>query len=156
MKTKFSHIEEGEVKMVDISRKRDVERKAIATGRIYLKPSTLKAIEEGKVEKGNVLAIARIAAIMAVKRTPEVIPLCHPLHITSVEVGFVLAKRSIEVRVEVKSLGKTGVEMEALTGATAALLTIWDMVKSAEKDKTGNYPNTRISEIRVIEKIKGE
>lgn len=156
MKAKFSHIEEGKVKMVDISRKRDVERKAIANGRIYLKSSTVKAIEEGKVEKGNVLAIARIAAIMAVKRTPEVIPLCHPLHITSVNVDFKLAKRSIEVWVEVKSLGKTGVEMEALTGATAALLTIWDMVKSAEKDETGNYPNTRISEVRVVEKIKGE
>ncbi|MEM2933357.1 MAG: cyclic pyranopterin monophosphate synthase MoaC [Methanocellales archaeon] len=156
MRIKFSHIKEDRVKMVDISRKSDVERKAIASGRIYLKPSTVKAIEEGKVEKGNVLAIARVAAIMAVKRTPELIPLCHPLQITSVDVSFKIAKRSIEVKVEVKSLGKTGVEMEALTGATTALLAIWDMVKSAEKDKTGNYPTTRISEVKVIEKIKGE
>ncbi len=156
MKPKFSHIEEGKVKMVDISGKRDVERIAVATGKIYLRPSTVKAIQEGKVEKGNVLAIARVAAIMAVKRTPEVIPLCHSLHITSVDVDFKLARRSIEVKVEVKSVGKTGVEMEALTGATAALLTIWDMVKSAEKDETGNYPSTCISEVKVIEKIKGE
>lgn len=156
MKPKFSHIEEGKVKMVDISGKRDVERKAIASGRIYLKSSTVKAVEEGKVEKGNVLAIARVAAIMAVKRTPEVIPLCHSLQITGVDVDFKFAKRSIEVKVEVKSTGKTGVEMEALTGATAALLTIWDMVKSAEKDETGNYPNTCISEVKVVEKIKGK
>jgi len=93
---------------------------------------------------------------MAVKRTSEFIPMCHPLHITSVDVDFELSNRSIEARVEVKSVGKTGVEMEALTGASIALLAIWDMAKSAEKDETGNYPITRISEIRVIEKVKGE
>lgn len=156
MKPKFSHIEKGKAKMVDISAKKNVERRAVASGKIYLKPGTVKAIREGKVEKGNVLAVARVAAVMAVKRTSEVIPMCHPLHITSVDVDFELSNRSVEARVEVKSVGKTGVEMEALTGASIALLAIWDMVKSAEKDETGNYPITRISEIRVIEKVKGE
>jgi len=156
LKPKFSHIEKGKAKMVDISAKKNVKRRAVASGKIYLKPSTVKAIREGKVEKGNVLAVARVAAVMAVKRTSEVIPMCHPLHITSVDVDFELSNRSIEARVEVKSVGKTGVEMEALTGASIALLAIWDMAKSAEKDETGNYPITRISEIRVIEKVKGE
>ncbi len=156
MKPKFSHISGGKAKMVDISVKKEVERRAIASGRIHLRPETVKAIKEGKVEKGNVLAVARVAAIMAVKRTPEIIPMCHPLSITSVDVDFRIAGKAIEAKVKVKSTGKTGVEMEALTGVSAALLTIWDMVKSAEKDSTGNYPSTRISEIKVTEKVKGE
>ena len=104
--------------------------------------------------KGNVLATARIAATMAVKDTSRIIPMCHPIPVGSIRVEFEEAESYIEATVQVKTVGKTGVEMEALTGVSVALLTIWDMVKSAEKDENGQYPSTRIDGISVVEKKK--
>lgn len=153
---KFTHVKGEKVKMVDISDKKAVARRAIATGKIKLRPPTIKAIKDGVVEKGNVLATARIATIQAVKRTPEIIPMCHPIQITSVDVDFEIEDQYIKTIVGVKSVGKTGVEMEALHGISVALLTIWDMVKSAEKDETGNYPFTAIKDIHVVKKVKDE
>ena len=151
----FTHIQDARARMVDISGKADVTRVATAAGRIYLQPETLKAIAKGEIVKGNVLATARVAGTLAVKETPRLIPMCHLLHISSVEVDFSLERDHIEATVTVKSVGQTGVEMEALTGVSVALLTVWDMVKSAEKDEGGQYPVTRIEAIRVLEKIKG-
>jgi len=150
----FTHIKDGKLAMVDISEKDDQLRKAIASGNIRLKRSTMDAIKEGSVEKGNVLECARLAAVMAVKNTPGMIPLCHQIPITGIDIDFKMIEDIIEVTVSVDSVGKTGVEMDALCGASVALLTVWDMVKSAEKDESGNYPETRISEIKVVEKVK--
>ncbi|HVP95573.1 cyclic pyranopterin monophosphate synthase MoaC [Methanoregula sp.] len=152
----FTHISEGRAQMVDISAKPDVVREAVATGRIYLRPATLAAIREGTVVKGNVLATARVAATLAVKETPRIIPMCHPIHLGAITVDFTEGNEYIEAVVATKSTGKTGIEMEALTGVSVALLTIWDMVKSAEKDEKGQYPVTRIEGIRVVEKRKGQ
>jgi cyclic pyranopterin phosphate synthase len=152
----FSHIQDDKAQMVDISGKHDVTREAVAAGKIYLRPETLAAIWGGTVVKGNVLATARVAATMAVKNTSNLIPMCHPIPISSVAVDFAEGDGFIEARVTVKMTGKTGVEMEALTGISLALLTIWDMVKSAEKDSSGQYPVTAITDIRVVEKKKGK
>jgi cyclic pyranopterin phosphate synthase len=152
----FTHIQDERAQMVDISMKGDVVREAAATGKIFLKPATLAAIREGSVVKGNVLATARVAATLSVKNTPALIPMCHSIPISAITVDFSDGEGFIEATVRVKSTGKTGVEMEALTGVSVALLTIWDMVKSAEKDKDGQYPVTRIEGIRVIEKKKGK
>ncbi len=143
------------VRMVDIGAKPTVPRMARASGFIRLKPETLKMIRAGKVPKGDVLAVAQTAAILAVKRTPELVPLTHPIPITSTDVKFKLEKKGIQATVEVKSTGKTGVEMEALVGVAGALLTIWDMVKGMEKDRAGQYPTTSIEDIRVLRKVKG-
>lgn len=151
----FSHIAQDKAEMVDISGKGEVTREAVAIGRIVLRPETLQAIRNGTVVKGNVLATARVAAALAVKDTPHMIPLCHPIPIAGITVDFAEKEEFIEVRVAVKSFGRTGVEMEALTGVSVALLTIWDMVKSAEKDARGQYPVTRIEGIEVVEKRKG-
>lgn len=141
--------------MVDVTGKDEITREATATGRIYLRPGTLQAIREGTAVKGNVLATARVAATLAVKDTPRLIPMCHQIPIGAIEVDFTESETSIKATVRVKSRGRTGVEMEALTGVGIALLTIWDMVKSAEKDESGQYPVTRIDDIRVVEKRKG-
>ncbi len=140
--------------MVDISAKNDVIRIAVAEGMIRLRKETIEAIKEGRVPKGDVLTVASVAGIMAVKKTPEIVPMCHPIPITSVSIEFELLEMGVKVRCTVKSVGKTGVEMEALTGVSVALLTIWDMVKSLEKDESGNYPQTAIEYIRVLEKVK--
>ena len=153
---KFTHIENDKAQMVDISGKGDVTREATAAGKIYLRPETLTAIREGTIVKGNVLATARVAATMAVKNTSNLIPMCHPIPISSVSVDFAEKEGFIEATVVVKMTGKTGVEMEALTGVSVALLTVWDMVKSAEKDSRGQYPVTAITDIRVLEKKKGK
>jgi len=142
--------------MVEITEKPIVRRKAVATGLILLKKSTAEAIRKGEVEKGDVLTVARVAAIQAVKETPRQIPMCHPIPITGVEVAFELEPDLVRATVVVTSIGQTGVEMEALAGVSAALLNVWDMVKSREKDETGNYPSTRIEEIRVVEKRKDD
>ena len=152
----FTHISDGRAQMVDISAKKDVVREAVAKGRIYLRPETLTAIREGTVVKGNVLATARVAATLAVKDTPRIIPMCHTILLGAITVDFAEGDGYIEATVVTKSTGKTGVEMEALTGVSVALLTIWDMVKSAEKDEHGQYPVTRIENIHVVEKKKGE
>jgi cyclic pyranopterin phosphate synthase len=151
----FTHIRDDRAHMVDVSEKRDVMREARAEGRIYLRPETLRAIRDGTVLKGNVLATARVAAITGVKQTSSLIPMCHPLPIGGVTVDFEEGEGYIGASVWVRSYGKTGIEMEALTGVSMALLTIWDMVKSAEKDENGQYPSTRIEGIHVVEKRKG-
>ena len=152
----FTHLnEKNEVHMVDVTPKPDVPREATASGRIYLRQETLKAIAEGTVVKGNVLATAQVAGTMAVKQTWALIPMCHPIPVGAVTVSFIQTSEYIEVSCRVKTFGKTGIEMEALTGASVALLTSWDMVKSAEKDENGQYPVTRIEGIHVVEKIKG-
>ena len=145
------------VKMVDISHKKDVVRIAKAVGSIKLKRETIERILRGEIEKGDVITVSKIVAISAVKKTPEILPLCHPIPITNVSVNIVLEpdKERILAEVVVKSVGKTGVEMEALVGVSAALLNIWDMVKAYEKDIHGQYPHTKIEEIKVVEKIKG-
>ncbi len=114
-----------------------------------------EAITAGQVKKGDVLTTARLAAILAVKDTPRLIPLCHPIPITGLDVNFDLEGERVRATVTVTSVGKTGVEMEALTGVAVALLNVWDMVKYLEKDETGNYPETEIEEIRVLQKRKG-
>jgi cyclic pyranopterin phosphate synthase len=140
--------------MVDISQKGEVERVATASGRIKLRQSTIEKLQSGTTKKGNVLESAELAAILAVKKTPEVIPLCHQINIANVKVEFTVGEEDIKVSVSVKSVGKTGVEMDALHGLAVALLTIWDMVKAEEKDETGNYPYTKIEEIVVDKKEK--
>ena len=142
--------------MVDITEKPLLFRKATASGTIRLRESTIKAITAGQVKKGDVLTTARLAAILAVKDTPRLIPLCHPIPITGLDVNFELEEERVTATVTVTSVGKTGVEMEALTGVSVALLNVWDMVKYLEKDETGNYPETVIEEIRVLQKRKGE
>jgi cyclic pyranopterin phosphate synthase len=151
----FTHIRNDRAQMVDISEKADVIREATATGKIFLKEETLVAIRKGTIIKGNVLATARVAATLSVKNTPSLIPMCHAIPISAISVDFTEEKEFITAMVNVKSTGKTGVEMEALVGVSVALLTIWDMVKSAENDKDVQYPVTRIEDIRVIEKRKG-
>jgi cyclic pyranopterin phosphate synthase len=152
----FTHIQNDRAQMVDISGKTEVIREATAAGKIFLKPETLAAIRSGTVVKGNVLATARVAATLAVKNTATIIPMCHSIPISSIAVDFTDGDGYIEATVVVKMTGKTGVEMEALTGVSVALLTVWDMVKSAEKDKDGQYPVTRIEDIRVVEKKTGK
>ncbi|MDK2892979.1 MAG: cyclic pyranopterin monophosphate synthase [Methanohalophilus sp.] len=152
----FTHIKNGRAQMVDIAGKKRSYRRATASGKIYLSEDSLTRIQKGEVEKGNVLATARVAGIMAIKKTPELIPLCHPLPIDGIEMDFEVDKDGISVQATVKSIGKTGVEMEAITGVSCALLTIWDMVKAIEKDDTGNYPTTSIGDIKVLEKVKEE
>ncbi len=150
----LSHVSEEGIKMVEISGKNDAGRVARASGSIRLKKDTISLVREGKIEKGSVLVTAQVAAIAAVKKTPGLIPMCHQLQITGVDIDFEFHKEEIEAKVEVRSIGKTGVEMEAITGVSVALLTIWDMVKAVEKDENGQYPATEIGRIRVIEKIK--
>lgn len=143
------------VRMVDIGAKSDVVRVARAEGLIKLSPSTVKLVVEGRVEKGDVFTVSKIAAISAVKKTPDILPLCHNVPITYVDVRFeVVGEDRIKVETVVKAVAKTGVEMEALVGASVALLTIWDMVKKYEKDESGQYPHTRIEYVRVVEKVK--
>jgi cyclic pyranopterin monophosphate synthase len=150
----FTHMEGDKVRMVDVGAKDDVLRVAKARGVIHLTKSTMELIKSGNVRKGNVLATARIAAIQAVKRTWDTIPLCHQIPITGIDVDFEVRDLEIEAIVVVRSAGKTGVEMEALAGVSVGLLTIWDMVKAVEKDDTGNYPHTKITDIEVVSKTK--
>lgn len=145
---------EEPLKMVDVSKKGVSHRTADAYGRIDLKRETIRAIRERIIDKGDPLAAAQIAAILAVKKTPEIIPLCHQIPITSIKVDFDVRDCSIEVGCHVEADYKTGVEMEALVGASVALLTIWDMVKYLEKDEGGQYPTTSITNIRVVKKKK--
>ena len=111
-------------------------------------------IQNEEIKKGNVLTTAQIAGIQAVKNTSSIIPLCHPLALTGIELDFEVKENEIIARCAVNTLGKTGVEMEAITGVSVALLTVWDMVKAVEKDEDGQYPDTRISDIKVIKKEK--
>ncbi len=144
----------SQVSMVDITAKDVVYREATASGRILLREDTVRRIREGLVEKGDVESVASVAAILAVKNTPSILPLCHPIPVTHVKVDFSYGSDYVEVRVTVKAKAETGVEMEALTGVSVALLTIWDMVKKYEKDEGGQYPYTRITDVRVESKVK--
>ncbi|MDA4116208.1 MAG: cyclic pyranopterin monophosphate synthase MoaC [Thaumarchaeota archaeon] len=142
------------VKQANISDKPVVFRQATATGRIALKRATLDLIRGGELEKGDPIAISKTMAMLAVKKTPEMLALCHPLRIEHVEVVGTVLEDSIAVTVTVSAHEKTGVEMEALTAVSVALLNIWDVVKAYEKDKAGQYPETKIEDIRVVEKVK--
>jgi cyclic pyranopterin phosphate synthase len=150
-KPKLSHVDEsGRARMVDVSAKPETQRIAIAKGEIVMQASTLDLIQAGEIKKGDVLTLAQVAGIMAAKRTSDLIPLCHPLQISKVDVECVPDESLPGVRITatVKTTGKTGVEMEALTAVSLAALTIYDMTKAAEK-------TMRIQNIRLVEKHGG-
>ncbi|MFY9987595.1 MAG: cyclic pyranopterin monophosphate synthase MoaC [Chthoniobacterales bacterium] len=148
MSSEFTHIgPAGTVRMVDISQKPVSRRTAVARGRIRLQPSTVQKINELTIAKGNVLAVAQVAAVNAVKRTDELIPLCHSLPVQHVEVTFQENTEGFEVQCAVTTVAQTGVEMEALTGVAIAALTIYDMCKAVDK-------TMEISEVRLISKKK--
>jgi len=147
----LTHLDEaGAAKMVDVGAKPDSERTAIAAGTIFMQAETLRLIREGMIKKGDVLTIARIAGIMAAKKTSDLIPLCHPIPLTHVDVALELDDQAGAVRITAaaRAIGKTGVEMEALTAVTAAALTIYDMAKAVDRAM-------RISDVRLIEKRGG-
>ena len=146
--------ESGDVQMVDVGDKPDTARRAVARGRIRLQPPTVDAVREDGIEKGDVLATARVGAVQAVKHTWETIPMCHQIPITNVDTEFEVAEDGIELTVAVETTGKTGCEMEALEGVTTGLNVVWDMVKAAEKDADGQYPDTGIEDICVVSKEK--
>ena len=148
MENKMSHInEEGKANMVDVSSKQSQKRIARASGRIKLSPETIVQVRNNLVKKGDVLATARIAGIMGAKETSSLIPLCHPLQLSKISIDFEIHEEGIIAESEVVCVGQTGVEMEALTGVSVALLTIYDMCKAVDKDMI-------ISEVKLIEKIK--
>ncbi len=151
MTEKLTHLDDqGHARMVDVGSKPDTERVAVARGEILMLPATLNLIREGALKKGDVLTVAEIAGVMAAKRTSDLIPLCHPIPISHVEVRLELAPDLPGVRIQaiVRTVGKTGVEMEALTAVSVAALTVYDMAKAAEK-------TMRIQNIRLVEKHGG-
>lgn len=147
----LTHLDEqGRARMVDVGAKPDTERVAVAAGSVYMQPDTLRLIRDGAIKKGDVLTIARIAGIMAAKRTSELIPLCHPIPLTQIEVEITLDEGANAARITAtaRTVGKTGVEMEALTAVTTAALTIYDMAKAVDR-------SMRLSDIRLLEKRGG-
>jgi cyclic pyranopterin monophosphate synthase len=132
-----------------------VLRRARATGELSVSPGTASAIAAGRVEKGDPITTAEVAGLAAMKRTSELIPHCHSVPLTGSRVEVRAAGSSVSVEAESETLGRTGVEMEALVGATVALLTVWDMVKYLEKDERGLYPNVRLGPVVLVEKSKG-
>jgi len=149
--TKLTHLNaDGQAAMVDVGEKPDSERLAVASGRVAMKAETLRLIEEGALKKGDVLAVARVAGIMAAKKTSELIPLCHPIPISKISVDVTIRPElsCIEVVGTVKTTGKTGVEMEALTAVTVAALAIYDMAKAVDREM-------RIEQVRLLEKRGG-
>jgi len=152
VKNQLTHLDEkGRAQMVDVGAKPDSERMAIAKGEIHLKVETLDLIEQGLMKKGDALAVAKVAGIMAAKRTSDLIPMCHPISISQIEVNLSINRGlpGVDIEAKVKNIGKTGVEMEALTAVSVAALTVYDMVKAVEK--TG-----RIENIRLVEKHGGQ
>ena len=152
MAKRLSHIgRDGRARMVDISAKKDTKREAVARGSITMRPETLALIQSGGVAKGDVLAVARLAGIMAAKRTHELIPLCHPLLLTNIDVSLTPDSRASALRIEavVRTTGKTGVEMEALTAVTVAALTVYDMCKAVDR-------GMRIDDVRLARKRGGK
>jgi cyclic pyranopterin phosphate synthase len=148
----FTHLDEkGRVRMVDVTEKKPTVRKAVAGGSVFMMPETFQLIRDQKVKKGNVLETARIAGIMAAKKTSELIPMCHPLHLTHVRVDFDLDETHccIRIRAAVSTIDQTGVEMEALTAVSVAALTLYDMCKSYDREM-------RISDIQLLEKSSGK
>jgi cyclic pyranopterin monophosphate synthase len=151
MEQKLTHLDEdGAARMVNVGNKPDSERIAVAGGCVYMQTETLNLIRDGMLKKGDVLGVARIAGIMAAKKTSDLIPLCHPIPLTQIEVELTLnaSSSSVEIRSTVRTIGKTGVEMEALTAVTAAALTVYDMAKAVDR-------SMRISDIRLAEKRGG-
>jgi cyclic pyranopterin monophosphate synthase len=148
---KFTHIDEsGRAKMVDLSNKRDTKREALAYASIYMKEKTLKMIRDGEIEKGAVLETARVAGIMGVKKTPDLIPMCHQLLITGIDIDFeFINDNTIGIWASAKTNGKTGVEMEALIGVSITALTIYDMCKAVDKGMI-------ISDIKLLKKSGGK
>lgn len=151
MDDQLTHLDEqGRARMVDVGDKPDSERRAVAAGSVYMQPETLRLIRDGAVKKGDVLTIARIAGIMAAKRASELIPLCHPIALSHIEVEIVLDEDASAARITAtaRTVGKTGVEMEALTAVSVAALTIYDMAKAVDR-------SMRLSDIRLLEKRGG-
>ncbi len=149
---KLSHLDEsGNAKMVDVGEKDDTSRTATAKGEVLMKPETLALIRAGNIKKGDVLTVAQVAGIMAGKKTSELIPLCHPISLSNIEVSLTLAEDlpGIRISATAKTVGKTGVEMEALTAVSVAALTIYDMAKAVEK-------TMKIQNIRLVEKKGGK
>ena len=149
---KLTHFDDaGKARMVDVTGKTATVREAVASGSIHMKSDTLKLIKQGKVEKGDVLGVARVAGIMAAKKTSELIPMCHPLNITSVTIDFIIddKKNKVDIMATAKVTGQTGVEMEALTATSVAALTIYDMCKAVDKEMI-------ISEIMLLKKSGGK
>ncbi|MEN9936250.1 MAG: hypothetical protein RLZZ387_2829 [Chloroflexota bacterium] len=150
--SELTHLDsEGRAHMVDVGAKAETQREAVARGAVRMQPETLRLIMEGGVPKGDVLAVARIAGIMAAKRTPDLVPLCHPLLLThvSVELRPAEGEAAIDIQATVRTSGKTGVEMEALTAVSAAALTIYDMCKAVDR-------GMRITDIRLAQKRGGK
>ena len=149
---KFTHLDEkGRAKMVDVTAKKSTVREAVAQGKVLMNPNTLTAIEQGEMPKGDVFGVARIAGIMAAKKTSDIIPMCHPLELTGINVDFSsnIEKGEITIKANVKTVGKTGVEMEAMTAVSAAALAIYDMCKSADR-------GIILSDIKLITKSGGK
>ena len=142
--------------MIDVSDKEVVQRRAVASGEIVLRAETLRAIREGTVKKGDVLMAAKLSGLNAIKSTCNLIAMCHPIPLTYAGIELDIEDDRIVCKSEVRAQYKTGVEMEALTGASVALLTVWDMVKYLEKDEKGQYPNTSITNLIVVSKEKGQ
>ena len=141
--------------MVDVTAKPEVYREAKAKGTIKLKPETIKLIKDKKIEKGDPFEVAKVAGILAAKNTSSLIPLCHPLPLTGVDINLqIVGGSKVEVETTVKTRAQTGVEMEALAAAATALLTVWDMTKQYEKDSQGQYPSTSIQDLHVVSKMK--
>ena len=148
----FTHFDkEGKARMVDVSDKAETERVATAKGSVLMQPTTLALIKDGAVKKGDVLSVARLAGIMGAKKTPDLIPLCHPLALTSVQVDLTLdeARNAVDITATCKLVGKTGVEMEALTAVSVAALTVYDMCKAVDK-------GMQIVDIRLTHKSGGK
>jgi len=150
--TKFSHLDEkGKAKMVDVTSKQPTAREAVARGKVLMRRDVVSLIERGEVAKGDVLNVAKIAGIMAAKRTGDMIPMCHPWELTGIDIEFTSNEEAGEIAIEatVKNIGRTGVEMEALTAVSVAALTIYDMCKSADK-------NMVLTDIKLISKHGGK
>lgn len=146
----LTHInEQGRARMVDVTEKAETTRTAVAEGRIRMNRETAELIRTGGMAKGDVLAVAQVAGIMAAKRTPDIIPMCHSLRLTGVDIAFTLEEEAVHIRATVLCKGETGVEMEALTAVSAAALTIYDMCKAVQKDM-------EIGEIRLCRKTGGK
>jgi len=149
---KLTHFNnEGRAKMVDVSDKNPTVRKAVAAGVVYMNPETFGLVTRGELEKGDVLAVAQVAGIMAAKQTSGIIPMCHPVAVTGVDISFITDEKqnTIEIIATVRCKGETGVEMEALTAVSTAALTIYDMCKAVQKD-------IKITDIRLLEKTGGK
>ena len=142
--------------IIDISKKKVVKREATATGQLKLSKPSIEAINTNQVKKGNVIEASTIAAIQAVKETPRIIPHCHPIPLEGCNVDWEISDTVLHCTVTVTANYKTGIEMEAITGVCAGLLCALDMVKSYEKDTDGQYPNSEISQVKIISKYKSE